>query len=761
MPATAISNFTVGPYNSATPSWSHTAEAGKRIYVIVTYLTYAGEGVVGVTIDGTPMVEQAASEEAQAQFHTVQVFSGATESSISGAVTITVNTPMFRVASFNISDGPLDGCVTGLYTAMSGVTSRYFYGFGYDTNDYILSWFEVFNPQVSTAVYTVTNGTQLHSQIRFAVGGKQADGGETEIAFDSDGDTAASEQFGFILTIPNASQSISGGMYQPWMGRADIGNGPAELPLPCADFEVSTANLPNQKSTYCSIPCTVRNLRIDLKTAPGGVATRTFRVYKNGLPTSLFVTISGANTTATLTGVDIGGYRWSVFSIRHISTGGPAAAQVTYCMECETGEDSLSLFGPRRWGSNNRAPNLAASGKVNPFGPLSIGGSDWTSARVNEGRIGADGDFVGVLMSYIEVEIGQSKYDSYVWLSTDGGVTYVKQDGSGGTTNTYRQLTRPNGVTQPGKSFWWVEFNLPVHVGDMAYLELTGTDNTGSGLHASFMLVNAVFRATTNGEWFIDGETTDASQVYYSPDQHRDSNGSAVESTVTFIFGPMSSAQSIPGINWGVQVAPGLGQTRTLTFRTNSVVGITSPITGTAIEADDGPTVPIFNGDTMSVRPGEALGGAANWVTMWWTLRGFGAPVPEPGVLVVVKEITGPADFVTTFDIDVGGGLSPSSLSLHDGESQTYDPVTPGSGYSVDEPSPPAAYVLVGITVSNGSPASNITVGEGELVTVTVTNTLFCPGEVTAPRNDGLPYEPPSVDPCEGTGTRGAARIGA
>lgn len=36
-----------------------------------------------------------------------------------------------------------------------------------------------------------------------------------------------------------------------------------------------------------------------------------------------------------------------------------------------------------------------------------------------------------------------------------------------------------------------------------------------------------------------------------------------------------------------------------------------------------------------------------------------------------------------------------------------------------------------------------------------------CPGLILAPRQDGLPYAPPVLDPCAGTGTRGSPRIGA
>lgn len=98
------------------------------------------------------------------------------------------------------------------------------------------------------------------------------------------------------------------------------------------------------------------------------------------------------------------------------------------------------------------------------------------------------------------------------------------------------------------------------------------------------------------------------------------------------------------------------------------------------------------------------------------------ARVPGFGRLIVQKALLAGVA-AQAFPIAVGGGLSPDILSLADGDSHVYDPVPEGSGYSVAEPSLPSGYTLVGITVSNESPADNISVVDGETVTVTVVNT--------------------------------------
>jgi len=89
------------------------------------------------------------------------------------------------------------------------------------------------------------------------------------------------------------------------------------------------------------------------------------------------------------------------------------------------------------------------------------------------------------------------------------------------------------------------------------------------------------------------------------------------------------------------------------------------------------------------------------------------------GTIVVIK-VTNPTGSPQVFDFTAGGGLSPSTFQLSDGESQQYDDVTPGSGYSITET--PVNNWNTTYDVSNGSPINNISVAAGETVTVTVTN---------------------------------------
>src|SRR5207244_1947393 len=71
--------------------------------------------------------------------------------------------------------------------------------------------------------------------------------------------------------------------------------------------------------------------------------------------------------------------------------------------------------------------------------------------------------------------------------------------------------------------------------------------------------------------------------------------------------------------------------------------------------------------------------------------------------------------------VTAGGGLTPTSFSLKNGQQQTYSNVTPGSGYSVAE-TVPSGWDLTSSTCSDGSPVSNIDVSPGETVTCTFTD---------------------------------------
>src|SRR5207302_4852666 len=75
---------------------------------------------------------------------------------------------------------------------------------------------------------------------------------------------------------------------------------------------------------------------------------------------------------------------------------------------------------------------------------------------------------------------------------------------------------------------------------------------------------------------------------------------------------------------------------------------------------------------------------------------------------IVVKKVTDPDPDPTdtSFGFTAGGGLSPSSFSLKNGDSTTYSDLTPTNGYSAAETTP-AGWDLTSKTCDDGSPATD------------------------------------------------------
>jgi hypothetical protein len=82
----------------------------------------------------------------------------------------------------------------------------------------------------------------------------------------------------------------------------------------------------------------------------------------------------------------------------------------------------------------------------------------------------------------------------------------------------------------------------------------------------------------------------------------------------------------------------------------------------------------------------------------------------SPNGAIIVRKVTDPSsDTTTTFAFTTGGGLSPATFSLTNGQSQTFSTVAAGSGYSFAE-SATTGWDLTSARCDDGSPVSNIDV---------------------------------------------------
>jgi hypothetical protein len=156
-------------------------------------------------------------------------------------------------------------------------------------------------------------------------------------------------------------------------------------------------------------------------------------------------------------------------------------------------------------------------------------------------------------------------------------------------------------------------------------------------------------------------------------------------------------------------------------WRTNAADGLNDVII-TALTTgyfDDAQTDTFVIGDDINLK--MTIGGNSVTIT---TIMWIGSLTPgiTTGSIIVTKT-TDPSGLDTEFDFTAGGGLSPSSFTLQDGENQNFIGITSGSGYSVSETAEPG--YSTSYEVSNASPHTNIVVGANETVTVTVTNLLL------------------------------------
>jgi hypothetical protein len=125
------------------------------------------------------------------------------------------------------------------------------------------------------------------------------------------------------------------------------------------------------------------------------------------------------------------------------------------------------------------------------------------------------------------------------------------------------------------------------------------------------------------------------------------------------------------------------------------------------------------------------------------------------GGTIIVEKVTIPDGSTQEFDFTASGGLTPTTFTLSDGESETFSGVATGDGYGITEAA--VAGWSTSFVVSNGSPPDNISVAGGETVTVTVTNTQIIPEEV----DEGPccattgPSGAPTSTGYNGTGTTG------
>ncbi len=486
---------------------------------------------------------------------------------------------------------------------------------------------------------------------------------------------------------------------------------------------------------------TVRNLSLlsyDTTRPYDIVAT----LRKNNVDTALTGTLlASENGPVHIPGIDISYAQFDDFSY-HASTpfaGPPLGQTIGWCVEAES---VGNIFGVSGGGGSSC---LVGSGNM----AGALGNGFWNSyvhgvsTQASSYSICATpGTLTTVVVkgyaSIFTPNIPIPGGSSYIVLILLNGVV---QDGSGGTVDT--RTTIPAGF-DVGSTVVGT-FSLPLVKGDHVDIAYYRTGANAAYEEPAFG-IGIGFMPTTDGYFMLTGGSNN---VVYSPGLGyvwiRAEQNVTVEGLAQAPLGPAGLTAR------GLYVERGGGgsgptYTRITTLRRT---GVSTPIVVTLLDFATSGFVEGFaevftTDDLISLESDTQVDARLRWGLE----ASIEEDVPTFGTLVVTKDAGG--DLATPFTIEVGGGLSPASPALVGGDSQVYADVPTGSGYSVAEPVVPDGWQLTGITVSNGSDPDNISIGDGETVTVTVANAQVitpCVGELEGARVDGLPYRPVSAVP--------------
>lgn len=328
----------------------------------------------------------------------------------------------------------------------------------------------------------------------------------------------------------------------------------------------------------------MRNWKVVLATAPGVGNSRTFTLQKNNANTALAITISGTATEGTDPTNSVSYTAGDTIRIALTVSGTPAAADFRSVME----------FVPTTAGENIHefASELILSSPDN--GVISGTSSEPAGTYGTRHTVSSPGTVTAMRCVTRTNATGGGSFKYSLVLNG------VKQDGTGGTTNTTVTI---NSGTRSGNS----TFSLAVAAGDLLSVQYgPATSTTGSTWDTGMI----VFVPTTADQGMIASVTTatapsNTGTRYSYPRSNCNATGdswSATESARSYP-GPLLATIYVTAMYAETSAVPAAGKSYTFTLRKNgaptaatvtiSSTGATGNITGLGI--------PITPTDTWSI----------------------------------------------------------------------------------------------------------------------------------------------------------------
>ncbi|HET9665675.1 MAG TPA: hypothetical protein VFP09_02920 [Desertimonas sp.] len=233
---------------------------------------------------------------------------------------------------------------------------------------------------------------------------------------------------------------------------------------------------------------TCRNLRVRLGTAPGGSATRTVVLRKNGADQAVTVTLNSGDTDVSDTSNSFSVAAGDTLIVKFTATNTPAASTVALVWELETADNFISHYS-----IGAASTSLTTNTTYIPM--FSAGGESTTAAQGT-----AVAPIAGTIASYrilLHTAPGAAASGkSRTFVIEKNGVA---QDGSGGTPNT--TITISETATTGAASF-----SLTITALDLVRVKATAANTPATSRYAGAH----DFTATTSGEVAYSATPNDA-----------------------------------------------------------------------------------------------------------------------------------------------------------------------------------------------------------------------------------------------------------
>ncbi len=386
-----------------------------------------------------------------------------------------------------------------------------------------------------------------------------------------------------------------------------------------ADSSVSEVRV----QRYWPVAGVVRKMRVRLTAAVTGGTTITFTFRLNEASSAMTLTFNPGDTDLTYTASSISVSAGDRVNFQTVNTGSGGGTGITLSYEFEPTTGSKSVYG---------------SNFINGSGttPLYIGP---TCGFITQGPtlaavvcvIPCPGTITDAAVCLDGAPGGSHTWT--LWLSTNNGSSFTKQDGSGGTPDTSVNLTAARTGT--------TSFSLAVSAGDLVYATYERLSGSGINLYGGYSIA---FDPTTAGQFIIPGvsqSTLFTGGTGYTPGAE---GATPPQSSIT----NASIITGITSVTLGklyvyLSVAP--GSTKSYQFD-YTIDESTSPaggsptvtVTGTAVTGNDtSSTLALTDDHLLTLRQVPTNSPAASllsWAAMGTTSGGGGGGATFPSLMI-------------------------------------------------------------------------------------------------------------------------------